>query len=101
MKGWGNQKGFTLLEVLIASSVFVIVLFAVYVAYESSRATFIRGQNKVEVQQTARVAMEMTASPISTVRGASRLPAIEPQMMRIGMLAAVAVANIPPACASE
>lgn len=66
MKGWQNQKGFTLLEVLIALSIFVIVLLAVYVVYESSRATFIRGQNKVEVQQTARVAIEMMASEIQT-----------------------------------
>jgi prepilin-type N-terminal cleavage/methylation domain-containing protein len=66
MKHWGNYKGFTLMEVLIALVVFVIVLFAVYGVYESSRATFMRGQNKVEVQQTARVAMEIVASEIQT-----------------------------------
>lgn len=66
MKSWGNHKGFSLMEVLIALSVFVIVLFAVYVVYESSRATFARGQNKVEVQQTARVAMETVVSEIQT-----------------------------------
>jgi type IV pilus assembly protein PilW len=64
MKHWGNHKGFTLMEVLIALSVFVIVLFAVYVAYESSRTTFTRGQNKVEIQQTARVAMDMLTNEV-------------------------------------
>lgn len=66
MKGWGSQDGFTLMEVLIALSVFVIVLFAVYVVFDSTQATFIRGQNKVEVQQTARVGMEMLASEVQT-----------------------------------
>ncbi|MEE9181224.1 MAG: prepilin-type N-terminal cleavage/methylation domain-containing protein [candidate division NC10 bacterium] len=66
MKSWGDQKGFTLLEVLIASVIMVIVLFAVYVTYETSYATFNRGQNKLEVQQTARVAMEILAREIQT-----------------------------------
>jgi prepilin-type N-terminal cleavage/methylation domain-containing protein len=66
MKGRRNEKGFSLLEVLIALSVFVIVVFGVYTVYDSGRATVARGQNKVEVQQTARVAMDMMASEIQT-----------------------------------
>src|SRR3989304_5660534 len=66
MKGPQNQKGFTLLEVLIASSLFVIVLFAVYVTFESSQKTYTWGSNKVEVQQTARVAMGIMANEIRT-----------------------------------
>lgn len=66
MKGRKNQKGFTLLEVLITSSIFVTVLFAVYTTFESSQKTVTWGGNKIEVQQTARVAMGMMANEIRT-----------------------------------
>jgi prepilin-type N-terminal cleavage/methylation domain-containing protein len=66
MTGPKNQKGFTLLEAIIASSIFLIVLFAIYVTFESSRKTYTWGSNKVEVQQTARVAMGNMANEIRT-----------------------------------
>ena len=66
MKGLRNQKGFTLLEAIIASSIFLIILFAIYVTFESSRKTSAWGGNKVEVQQTARVAMGIMANEIRT-----------------------------------
>ena len=66
MKGLRNQKGFTLLEAIIASSIFLIVLFAIYVTFESSRKTYTWGSNKLEVQQTARVAMGIMANEIRT-----------------------------------
>ena len=34
-----GTKGFTLVEILIAISLFVIVVFAIYSSFESSRAT--------------------------------------------------------------
>lgn len=51
--------GFTLIEILIAVSIFFIVLFAVYTAFESSRTTFAAGEQKADIQQTARLAMEL------------------------------------------
>jgi prepilin-type N-terminal cleavage/methylation domain-containing protein len=66
MTGPKNQKGFTLLEAIIASSIFLIVLFAIYVTFELSRKTYTWGSNKVEVQQTARVAMGNMANEIRT-----------------------------------
>lgn len=61
-----DQKGFSLLEVLIGLSVFTIVLFAVYTSFTASHRTFIRGEDKIEVQQTGRVAMGMAAGEIRT-----------------------------------
>ncbi len=56
MKITRNQSGFTLLEMLISSSIFAIVLFAIYTMHITSQATSTRGVNKIEVQQNARVA---------------------------------------------
>lgn len=59
-----NQRGFTLLEMLVSSAVFVIVLFAVYLMLMTSQITYARGENKVEIQQNARVAMQRMAREI-------------------------------------
>ncbi len=61
-----DQKGFSLMEVLISLSVFTIVLFAVYTVFTASHRIFIGGEDKIEVQQTGRVAMEMVAREIRT-----------------------------------
>lgn len=66
MTRWDAQEGFSLLEVLISLSVFTIVLFAVYTTFTASHRTFARGEDKIEVQQTIRVAMGMAASEIRT-----------------------------------
>ncbi len=60
----GGTHGFTLLETLIFSAIFGIVLLGIYTVYGTSHTTFTRGQNKIEVQQNARVAMEMMARDI-------------------------------------
>ena len=64
MKITRNQSGFTLLEMLISSAIFAIVLFAIYTMHITSLDTSIRGVNKIEVQQNARVAKERMAREI-------------------------------------
>lgn len=64
VKTISNQRGFTLLEMLISSSVFVIVLFAVYLMLITNQVTYARGENKVEIQQNARVAMRRVAREV-------------------------------------
>lgn len=59
-----QQKGFTLLELLVTLSIFLIILAAVYVMYVVNQTTYTRGENKVEVQQNARVSLEMMAREI-------------------------------------
>ena len=66
MTRWDDQQGFSLMEVLISLSVFTIVLFAVYTSFTTSHRTFVRGGDKIELQQTIRVAMGMAASEIRT-----------------------------------
>ena len=52
------QGGFTLLEALTAASVFLIVLFGVYVVYDAGEANYNKGKRKWDVQSQARVALE-------------------------------------------
>jgi len=59
-----NQSGFTLLEMLISSAVFAIVLLAIYTMLTASQVTYARGENKVELQQNARVAMRRMAREV-------------------------------------
>ncbi len=62
-----DVRGFTLIEILIALSTFLIILFAVYTTFESSRATYAAGEQKADIQQNARIAMEL-------IGGVSGLP---------------------------
>ena len=64
MRLQNNWRGLTLLELLLASSIFTIVLGAIYLMYVTNQTTFTRGESKVELQQGARVAMEMMAMDI-------------------------------------
>jgi len=59
-----DPKGFTLLELLVGSTIFLTVLAAVYTAFLTNQTTFSRGKNKIEVQQNGRLAMEMMARDI-------------------------------------
>ncbi len=52
-----DQRGFTLVEALIAASTFLFILFAVYLVYEASRNTYARGEAKTDIQQNARMAL--------------------------------------------
>ena len=54
-----DARGFTLIEILIALGIFLFVLFAVYTTFETSRSTYAAGEQKADIQQTARLAMEL------------------------------------------
>ena len=58
MRGQGGQKGFTLLEALIFSAIFAMVLSGVYLVYVTNQSTFVQGQSKADLQQNARVALD-------------------------------------------
>lgn len=53
----GRQAGFTLLEILISLSVFLLVLATIVVALDSNRGAYIRGERKMDAQQSARLAL--------------------------------------------
>jgi type IV pilus assembly protein PilW len=53
-----SQEGFTLIEILISVSIFALVIIGIYNLFDTSRATYVSGQRKVDVQQNARVALD-------------------------------------------
>jgi len=59
-----DHRGFTLMEVLIALSTFLIVLVAIYTSFASSQATYAAGEQKADIQQQARIAMEMMSADL-------------------------------------
>ncbi|MCI0372589.1 MAG: hypothetical protein L0214_14750 [candidate division NC10 bacterium] len=54
-----NGRGFTVVDLVISSTLFLVLVFAIYTLLESSRTTFAAGRAKVDVQQNARVALEL------------------------------------------
>lgn len=53
--------GFSLIEMLVASAVFVVVLLAIYIMLDTSRADYAMGAAKSDVQENMRVALESMA----------------------------------------
>ncbi len=52
-----DQRGFTLLELLITLSIFLIVLFSVYMVHETNTVSYERSEMRMDIQQNARVAL--------------------------------------------
>ncbi len=59
-----RQKGFSLIEVLITTTIFGLLLVGVCTLYAASLKSFNRGQNKIEAQQNARVGIEVLAREV-------------------------------------
>jgi len=60
----GGPSGFSLLEALVVSAIFGIVLTAIYSTAVTSQTISVRGSNKIDLQQNARVGMELLATEI-------------------------------------
>ena len=60
----GRAGGFTLLELVVGAGLSFLLISGIYVIFDSSRTTFGAGQARVEVQQSARMALEMLAADI-------------------------------------
>ena len=54
-----RQAGFSLVELLITALILTVVLFAIYLMYETNMTTATWGNKKAELQQNARVALDM------------------------------------------
>ena len=59
-----SQDGFTLVEVLIAMSVFMLILLGVFQVFEPSNTAYQSSQRKLSVQQNGRIAMDMIVRQI-------------------------------------
>ncbi len=64
MNRWGNEKGFTLAELLVAVAVLGLVLEAVVVVQQNGVQAYIAGSTRVEAQQNARIALDEMAREI-------------------------------------
>lgn len=66
MRTGPDQAGFSLLELLVASSIFFTFMVGICTIYTRSHAIYMRGQTRIEVQQSARVALQSMAREIRT-----------------------------------
>ena len=57
-------RGFTLLEVLITTALFSIVIVGVYLLYTTMQNTLTRGELKTDLQQNARIAVDRMVQDI-------------------------------------
>lgn len=53
----GSPKGFTILELVVSLSLFLIVLTAIYMVYATSSNTYTWGEERTDNQQNARIAL--------------------------------------------
>src|SRR6266571_4105174 len=59
-----GQDGFTMVEMLIALSIFLLILMGVFQIFEPSNAAYVSSERKLGVQQNARIAMDMMVRQI-------------------------------------
>jgi prepilin-type N-terminal cleavage/methylation domain-containing protein len=60
LRRWlGNERGFTLAELLVATAVSGIVMAAVFVLQQGGQQAYLFGASRVETQQSARVALDL------------------------------------------
>lgn len=52
------RGGFTLLETLLATAIVAVVLGAIYTMYLANQETFLKGEARSDLQQSARIAMD-------------------------------------------
>jgi prepilin-type N-terminal cleavage/methylation domain-containing protein len=71
----GNQRGFTLAELMVAMAIIVMVMAGVLLVQRGGQQAYLLGSNRVETQQNARVAVELmtrelrSATSITTITG--------------------------------
>lgn len=63
--------GFSLLEALVVSTVFLVVLYGVYIVYDTGEASYNKNSRKWDVQTQARVALERMGREIRSAGYAS------------------------------
>jgi len=60
-RAFGRQDGFTLVELMVAMSIFLLILVGIFQLFDPSRNAYQVSTRKLDVQQNARVAMDRMA----------------------------------------
>ena len=63
-RGTVRQAGFTIVEVLVALSIFLLILMGIMQVFEPSNSAYQSSQRKLNVQQNGRVAMDVMVRQI-------------------------------------
>ncbi len=64
MRYQDRERGFSLLEVLIAMAVSTLVMFAIYTTFVSGAGTYAKGDVKADIHQNSRASMELMVREI-------------------------------------
>ncbi len=89
--GWG---GFTLVELLIASTIAVLILLGIYMVYDIGSTTFLRTERRSDMQQNARAALDTLARQIRVAGYVQPNPAYPPGLPRDPIVIATATALV-------
>jgi prepilin-type N-terminal cleavage/methylation domain-containing protein len=68
-----SQDGFTLAELLVVTAVLGLILAAVFSLLQSGQQAYTMGSNRVEVQQNARVALELMTRELRAAQSITTL----------------------------
>jgi prepilin-type N-terminal cleavage/methylation domain-containing protein len=59
-----NERGLSLIEVLVATAVLALALVVALTVYDASRKTFAKGENATEQQESVRIAFDLMSSDL-------------------------------------
>jgi hypothetical protein len=59
-----NERGLSLIEVLVATAVLALAMIVALTVYDASRKTFVKGENATEQQESVRIAFDLMSSDI-------------------------------------
>lgn len=60
----GNENGFSLLEALISSTIFFVIVSGVMISYSPSRVIYVQAEARLDIQQNVRLAVSDMAREI-------------------------------------
>jgi prepilin-type N-terminal cleavage/methylation domain-containing protein len=60
----GNERGMSLIEVLVATAILAVAIVVALTVYDASRKAFSKGENATEQQESVRIAFDLMTSQI-------------------------------------
>jgi prepilin-type N-terminal cleavage/methylation domain-containing protein len=70
----GDQRGFTLTELLVVTAVLGLILAAVVLIQQQGQQAYVMGSNRVESQQNARVALDRMTQDLRAATAITAIP---------------------------